>query len=75
MADRIDRELYGDPPVQIIRGKVIAPEVWKSLMRLRTILHSGKDYLNNLQSRGDTENRNNFPEKSASTMFSATILR
>ena len=51
MADRIDRELYGDPPVQIIRGKVIAPGVSEELDELRTILHSGKDYLNNLQAR------------------------
>jgi len=51
IADRIDMELYGDPPIQIIRGKVIAPGVSDELDELRTILHSGKDYLNNLQAR------------------------
>jgi len=51
IADRIERELFSDPPVQLIRGKVIAPAVSEELDELRTILHSGKNYLNNLQSR------------------------
>jgi len=51
IADRIDRELYSDPPIQLIRGKVIAQGVSDELDELRTILYSGKDYLNDLQAR------------------------
>jgi len=51
IADRIDRELYSDPPVQLNRGKVIAQGVSEELDELRTILYSGKDYLNDLQAR------------------------
>ena len=51
IADKIDRELNNDPPLQIIRGKVIADGVSKELDELRTILYSGKDYLNDLQAR------------------------
>jgi DNA mismatch repair protein MutS len=51
IADKIDRELYNDPPVQLIRGKVIAGGVSEELDELRTILYSGKDYLNDLQAR------------------------
>ena len=62
IADRIDRELNNDPPVQIIRGNVIAAGVSEELDELRTILYSGKDYLNDLQAQGNTENRNHIPE-------------
>jgi len=51
IADKIERELYNDPPVQLIRGKVIAEGVSEELDELRTILYSGKDYLNELQAR------------------------
>jgi DNA mismatch repair protein MutS len=51
IADKIDRELNNDPPLQIIRGKVIADGVSRELDELRTILYSGKDYLNDLQAR------------------------
>lgn len=51
IADKIDRELYNDPPVQLIRGRVIAEGVSEELDELRTILYSGKDYLNGLQAR------------------------
>jgi DNA mismatch repair protein MutS len=51
IADKIERELNNDPPVQIIRGKVIADGISRELDELRTILFSGKDYLNNLQAR------------------------
>lgn len=51
IADRIDKELNNDPPVQIVRGKVIADGVSEELDELRTILFSGKDYLNALQAR------------------------
>jgi DNA mismatch repair protein MutS len=51
IADKIDRELNNDPPVQLIRGKVIAEGVSEELDELRKILYSGKDYLNDLQTR------------------------
>jgi DNA mismatch repair protein MutS len=51
LADRIDHELNNDPPVQLIRGGVIAKGVSSELDELRTILYSGKDYLNDLQTR------------------------
>ena len=51
IADRIDSGLYNDPPVQLIRGKVIAEGVSYELDDLRKILYSGKDYLNELQAR------------------------
>ena len=51
LADRIDHELSTDPPVQMIRGNVIAGGVSADLDELRKILYSGKDYLNDLQNR------------------------
>jgi DNA mismatch repair protein MutS len=51
MADKIDRELNNDPPIQLIRGKVIAAGVSEELDELRTILYNGKDYLADLQER------------------------
>jgi DNA mismatch repair protein MutS len=51
ITDKIDRELNNDPPVQLIRGKVIAEGLSEELDELRKILYSGKDYLNHLQAR------------------------
>jgi DNA mismatch repair protein MutS len=51
LADRIDRELNQDPPVQISRGSIIAKGVSPELDDLRTILYSGKNYLVDLQNR------------------------
>jgi DNA mismatch repair protein MutS len=51
VADKIEREINSDPPVQIIRGGVIATGVSSELDDLRTLLYSGKDYLNSLQTR------------------------
>ncbi len=51
IADRIEKGLHDDPPVQLIRGKVIAAGVSVELDDLRKILYSGKDYLNDLQAR------------------------
>jgi len=51
LADRIGRELNNDPPVQLIRGNIIAGNVSPELDELRKILYSGKDYLNELQNR------------------------
>ncbi len=51
VVERIARELNEDPPVQIIRGNVIAPGVNAELDELRNILYKGKDYLTELQTR------------------------
>ncbi|MDP4223593.1 MAG: DNA mismatch repair protein MutS [Bacteroidota bacterium] len=51
IADKIERELDNDPPVQLIRGKVIAKGVSGELDELREILYNGKDYLAKLQER------------------------
>ncbi len=51
LAEKIDRELNSDPPVQISRGNAIASGISEELDELRTILYSGKDYLAELQMR------------------------
>jgi len=51
IAEKIERELNNDPPIQLIRGRVIAEGVSEELDDLRTILYNGKDYLNELQAR------------------------
>jgi DNA mismatch repair protein MutS len=51
VADKIEKELNSDPPLQVNRGSVIAPGVSSELDELRTILYSGKDYLIDLQNR------------------------
>ncbi len=49
--NRIDKELHEEPPVQIVKGKVIAKGVSRELDELRDILYSGKNYLAKLQER------------------------
>ena len=51
LAERIEKDLNNDPPVQINRGNIIAKGVSAELDELRTILYSGKDYLAELQNR------------------------
>jgi DNA mismatch repair protein MutS len=51
IADKIDKELNSDPPVQLNKGNAIATGVSSELDELRTILYSGKDYLTDLQNR------------------------
>jgi DNA mismatch repair protein MutS len=51
LADRIERDLCNEPPVQINRGNIIAKGVSPELDELRTILYSSKDYLTGLQNR------------------------
>ena len=51
LADRIEHDLTGDPPVQLSRGNIIAANVSPELDELRKILFSGKDYLAGLQAR------------------------
>ena len=51
IADKIDKELNNDPPVQLNKGNAIAKGISEELDELRTILYSGKDYLADLQTR------------------------
>jgi DNA mismatch repair protein MutS len=51
IAEKIDKELNNDPPVQINKGNAIAVGVSSELDELRKILYSGKDYLADLQTR------------------------
>jgi DNA mismatch repair protein MutS len=51
IADKIDKELNNDPPVQINRGNAIATGISEELDDLRTILYHGKEYLADLQTR------------------------
>ena len=49
--DRIDREIYNDPPLLINKGGVIKSGVSAELDELRRIAYSGKDYLLQIQQR------------------------
>ena len=51
IADRIENEIYPDPPAQVNRGNTIAPGVNPELDELRDIKTSGKDYLLKMQQR------------------------
>lgn len=51
ISERIHKELTGDPPNSIGKGKVIEAGVSVELDELRILLESGKDYLVNLQKR------------------------
>jgi len=49
--ERIENTLNPDPPAMINKGGVIATGVSNELDELREIMHSGKDYLLNMQQR------------------------
>ncbi len=49
--DRIERELFSDPPMMIVRGHVISDGVSAELDELRDLAFSGKDYLQKMQER------------------------
>lgn len=49
--ERIENTLNPDPPAMINKGGVIAAGVSDELDELREIMHSGKDYLLNMQQR------------------------
>ncbi len=51
IAEKIEKELNNDPPVQLNRGNVIAAGISVELDDLRTVLYNGKDYLAELQTR------------------------
>ena len=49
--DRIEREIFPDPPLMIVKGHVIARGVSSELDELRDLAFSGKDYLQKMQER------------------------
>lgn len=51
VCERIEKELQPDAPVQLVRGNIIAAGVSPELDELRTLLHSGKEYLLQMQQR------------------------
>jgi len=51
IADKIEKELNNDPPVQVNKGNVISNGISGELDELRKILYNGKDYLADLQTR------------------------
>lgn len=51
MRERIEREVFTDPPTLLHRGNVIQSGVSADLDELRKIAYSGKDYLNQMQER------------------------
>ena len=51
IADKIDKEINNDPPVQLNKGNVITKGINGELDDLRKILYNGKDYLVDLQTR------------------------
>ncbi|KAF5085283.1 DNA mismatch repair protein MutS [anaerobic digester metagenome] len=53
--DRIEREIFPDPPALLNKGEVIKKGVNGQLDELREIAYSGKDYLLQLQQRKSTE--------------------
>ena len=53
--DRIEREIFPDPPALLNKGGVVKKGVHQQLDELRNIAYSGKDYLLQLQQRKSTE--------------------
>jgi DNA mismatch repair protein MutS len=51
IAEKIDKELNNDPPVQLNKGNAIAAGISEELDELRRILYHGRDYLAELQIR------------------------
>lgn len=51
VCERIEKELQPEAPVQLVRGNIIAAGVSPELDELRTLLHSGKEYLLQMQQR------------------------
>ena len=49
--ERIEREIFNDPPMLLHKGNVIKSGVSGDLDELRKIAFSGKDYLNQMQER------------------------
>lgn len=53
--DRIEREIFPDPPALLNKGGVVKKGVHQQLDELRNIAYSGKDYLLQLQQRKSAE--------------------
>jgi DNA mismatch repair protein MutS len=51
IAEKIEKELNNDPPIQLNKGNAIASGISAELDELRKILYHGKDYLAELQTR------------------------
>ncbi len=51
IADKIEKELNNDPPVQLSKGNAIAAGISEELDDLRMIQYHGKEYLEDLQKR------------------------
>ncbi|MBE0649293.1 MAG: DNA mismatch repair protein MutS [Bacteroidales bacterium] len=51
LANKLERELFEDPPVLINKGQVVSEGVSEELDELRKIAFSGKDYLKQIQQR------------------------
>jgi DNA mismatch repair protein MutS len=51
LANKLETELFEDPPVMLSKGQVIAAGVSKELDELREIAFSGKDFLKQIQQR------------------------
>lgn len=51
IADKIEKELNNDPPVQLTKGNAIATGISEELDDLRKIQYHGKEYLEELQKR------------------------
>ncbi len=49
--EKIGREINEDPPISVTKGNVIASGVNTELDELRSLSHSGKDYLTGIQQR------------------------
>jgi DNA mismatch repair protein MutS len=51
ICDKIGRELHAEPPVQLVKGGVMAEGIHEELDRLRKIAFGGKGYLLEIQKR------------------------
>jgi len=51
IADKIEKELNSDPPIQLTKGNAIATGISEELDELRKIQYHGKEYLEELQKR------------------------
>jgi len=51
LTQRLEKELFEDPPTSIAKGRVIADGVSEELDEYRKLAYSGKDYLKQIQKR------------------------
>ncbi len=55
IVDRIEKEIQNDPPTLLVRGDVMRSGVDSDLDELRSLAHSGKEYLNKIEQRESSE--------------------